>query len=92
MSTTEVATQWPVVAWPTGITGVGTIFISGTTIDASLLSTVESAATAAGVGITVGTPPTPADAASLTKGQADVLYDPLGAAERLGSTVDGGTP
>lgn len=92
MSTTVVSTQWPVVSWPTGITGVGTVYISGTTIDSSLLSAVETAAAAAGVAISVGSPATPPATAALTKGLADGLYDPLGAAERLGSTVDGGTP
>lgn len=93
MAAVTVSTQYPIIAWASGVSGAGTIYASGSTIDNSLLTAVQSAATAAGVNLTVGSFVTPPDAAGLTKATADKLYDPLGAAAgSTNYTLDGGTP
>lgn len=93
MATTLISTQAPVISWDPGISGVGVIYVSGTQVDNSQVTAVQNAATAAGVGINVGTAPAPPDATALTKASADRLYDPIGAANgSVNYTLDGGTP
>lgn len=90
MSNVTVYTQFPVISWASGVTGAGTIFVSGTSIDSTLLTAVQSAATTAGVTLSVGATTSPPDNALLTKSEADLLYEPIGTGPL--ATIDGGSP
>jgi hypothetical protein len=87
MSSVTVSTNWPVTQWDTQVAGVPTIYISGTTFDSSLLAPVQSAATALGVALSVNTSAPFAPGETLTKAQADTLYEPVGAATSGGGPI-----
>lgn len=74
MASVTVYTVPPITAWDSGVAGAGTIYVSGTTFDDSVLSAVQSAATAAGVSLSVGTPVAPPNNALITYAQAEALF------------------
>ena len=90
MATVTVSTVWPVIAFASGVAGADTIYVSGTTIDSSLLSAVESAAAAQNVSLTVGTPASLPSQALLTVSMGDARYEPIGSGPL--ATIDGGSP